>query len=238
MLIGATVAILVCPQGSASRQILDEFRDQVAKAKSIRVTVVNLVEEFPKPAQTRWWYRPEGYYRYESAQGTFIASPEKCWSYRSTGKSYKVFPGAEKTWSLSKQIGLGDFGDPAMMPTIGTPKAVVWHGKSALRVEVDGRKTMTKETKLYYYFDPKSHDQLGVSANLGSMTQVAIFSDLKIDQKLDESTFHFVPPKGWKLVKDLDPDLWVGAFMLPTHAPRGSSGVGDILSRPVFHARS
>ena len=86
-----------------------------------------------------------------------------------------------------------------MMPTIGTPRPVVWHGKSALRAEVDGRKTMTKETKLYYYFNPKSHSQLGVSENLGSMKQVAIFSDLKLHQKLDDATFRFVPPKGWKL---------------------------------------
>ena len=88
------------------------------------------------------------------------------------------------------------------MPTIGKPEQVKWHGLTALRIEVDGTKTMTKETKLYYFFDPKTHDELGVSADLGSVTQVELFSDLKINPKIEDSVFQFVPPKGWKLVKN------------------------------------
>ncbi len=188
-------------QANTSQKILNEVRDRVARASTITVTVTQLVEEFPKPVKTKWWFRKGGYYRAESPQGTLIASPTKCWSYKPTGKSYMEFPGAQKDWSLSAATELGRFGDPKMMPPIGVPVTVKWRGRQALRIEVDGTKTMTKETKLYYFFDPKSHDPIGISANLGSVTQVTVFTDLKLNPKIADSVFRFVPPKGWKLVK-------------------------------------
>ena len=75
----ATVAFLgsqagKTAQSNPSRQLLNEVSRKIAKAQTISVTLVNLIEEFLKPAKTPWWFRPGGYYRYESAQGTFPTS--------------------------------------------------------------------------------------------------------------------------------------------------------------------
>ena len=69
-----------------------------------------------------------------------------------------------------------------------------------LRIELDGRKQMTKETKLFVFVDPKTHNPIGISGNLGSMTQVVIFEDLKVNPPLSDSLFTFMPPKDWKQV--------------------------------------
>lgn len=192
---------LLILQALSSRQVLDAFATRIRSAQTLGVTVVELVEEFPKPRETRWWYRKGGYYRAESAARTVIGSPTRCWMLWPSSKRYQVSPGTAEDLTVSRITGLGDFGDPTSMPSIGDPKSVVWHGRRALRIEVDGTKTMTKETKLYFLFDPKTLDQVGVSANLGSMTQVRIYKNLKLNPKLDPSLFRFVPAKGWKLVK-------------------------------------
>jgi hypothetical protein len=192
---------LVLGQTHSSQSILKQAQDRIARATTITVTVTQVVEEFPKPVKTKWWFRKGGFYRSESPIGTLIASPAKCWSYQSRGNAYMEFPGAQPNWSLSRETGLGSFGEPGMMPTVGAPTKVKWRGRPALRVEVDARKTMTKEAKLFYFFDPKSLDQIGVSANLGSMTQVTEFSDLRINPKISDSIFSFTPPRGWKLTK-------------------------------------
>lgn len=194
------ILFLLLGQLPTSHQIVENFRQKIAKASAVRVTVTYLHEEFPKPFEVKFWYRKGGYYRTESKQGTLIASPSKCWSYKPTGKTYREFPGAQRDWSIVAATGLGEF-DPAFMPTIGRPELVKWHGLTTIRVELDGRKQMTKETKLYCFYDAKTLDQVGISANLGSITQVRIFRDLKIDPKIDEKMFRFSPPKGWKLVK-------------------------------------
>lgn len=193
--------MLLLAQPASSQEILDEVRHRIAKATTITVTVTKLVAEFPHPVRTKWWFRKGGYYRSESQNGTLIASPAKCWSYRPTGKTYMEFAGAETDWSLMRATGLGGIADSAVMPPIGGPKVVTWRGRRALSIQVDGTKTMTKETKLYYFFDPKTHDPIGISANLGSVTQVTEFTDLKVNPKIDNSLFRFVPPKWWKRVK-------------------------------------
>ena len=65
---------------------------------------------------------------------------------------------------------------------------------------MDGTKEMTKDTQLFAYVDPKTHIPIGISANLGSVTQVVLFEDLKINPKLSDSVFTFSPPKGWRKV--------------------------------------
>jgi outer membrane lipoprotein-sorting protein len=192
---------LVVGQSLSAQSILKQAQDRIARATTITVAVTQVVEEFPKPVKTKWWFRKGGYYRSESPMGTLIASPAKCWSYQPRGKSYMEFPGAQSNWSLSQETGLGSFGDPTKMPTIGVPKAVKWRGREALSIEVDATKTMTKEAKLFYFFDPKSLDHIGISANLGSMTQVTEFKDLKVNRKIADSIFSFTPPKGWKRIK-------------------------------------
>jgi hypothetical protein len=144
------VAVVLMPS-SPSQAILDEFRDRIARATTITATVTQLVEDFPKPIKTKWWFRKGGYYRCESARGTLIASPTKCWSYQPTGKEYMEFPGAQTNWSLSQETGLGSFGEPSKIPTIGVPTTVNWRGRAALRIQVDATNTMTKEAKLFYF---------------------------------------------------------------------------------------
>ena len=192
--------LLLVGQLSSSHLIVENFRQKIAGASTVTVTVTSLHEEFPKPFDTKFWFRKGGFYRTESKQGTLIASPTKCWSYKPTGKTYREFPGAQRNWSIVVATGLGEF-DPAVMPPIGPPEHVKWHGLSTVRVELDGRKQMTKETKLYCFYDAKTLDQVGISANLGSITQVRIFRDLRIDPKIDPKMFQFTPPKGWKLDK-------------------------------------
>lgn len=190
-------ALLLLGQVSTSQQILVKAKDRIDRATTLSVTVESFAEEFPRPEKTKWWYRKGGYYRYENAQGWLIASPTRTWSCKPSEKGYKILPGSQTDWSLSRQTGLGDLLDPALMPPIGGPKRVKWHGRSTLRIEVDGRKAMTKETKLYFYFDPKTHDHLGTSANLGSITQVRIYWNVEINPTIPASKFRFVPPKGW-----------------------------------------
>lgn len=186
-------------QAFQSQPLLDEVHRRIEAATSLSVTVTVTTEEFPKPQTTKWWWKRGGYYRYESAQGIFIGCPTTSWSVKPSEKGYKVLEGVQTNWSLSREVGL-DFLSMGL-PPIGEPTKVTWHGKQALRVELDGKR-MTKETRMYVYFDPLTHDPLGVSANLGSITQVRIFSDLKINPQIPASMFQFVPPKGYKLVKD------------------------------------
>lgn len=188
---------------TTSQGIVSQARDRIERADTIIVTVTQVVEEFPNPTKTKWWYRKGGYYRHESPKGTFIASPEKSWSYRSASeKSYKVFPGAQRDWSLSRQTGLGGVKDLSQLPPIGIPTTVQWRGRRVIRIEIDGTKRMTAETKLFYFFDPATHNPVGISANLGSITQVTVFDDLKINPKIEDSVFRFVPPKDWNLVTE------------------------------------
>jgi hypothetical protein len=184
-----------------SRQVLDEATHKIEKAQTLSVTALKLTEPCRHPSQTKWWFRKGGYYRSESDQDTVVASPARRWRYRPTTNEYAVLPGAPTEWSLYKEIGLGNFGFPADMPTIGEPRQCVWFARSALRIEVDARKTMGKDTKLYFFFDAKTHDEIGISANLGSVTRMTVFSDLRINPKIDDSTFRFTPPSGWKRVK-------------------------------------
>ena len=187
---------------TTSHGILLDVRERIERADTITVTVTQFAEEFPKPVKTKWWYRKGGFYKFESPQGTLIASPEKCWSYRSPSeKKYKEFPGAQVDWSLSKETELGGPGYPSDLAPIGVPTIVEWQGRRALRIELDGTKKLTAETKLYYFFNPATHNPVGISANLGSVTQVTVFDDLKINPKIEDSVFRFVPPQDWSLVK-------------------------------------
>lgn len=190
------VTILLIQSTTASEYLI-QAKEKIAAANTLTVTVTRLNEEFPKPTKTKWWFQKGGFYRSESPEGTVIGSPEKTWSFRPTGKAYMEFPGTPKSFSLSQATGLGYFRSISEMPPKGEPKSVKWRGRMVVRVEVDGTKSMTKETKLFFFFDPKTRDHVGISANLGSITQITEFSDLKINPKIPPSMFTFVPPRGW-----------------------------------------
>lgn len=194
------LSLLLLGQVPTSRQLIDAFAAKMAAAKTVTVTATVDTEEFPRPQVTKWWWMKGGFYRYEGPTGTLIASPQRCWAYKPTGKEYKVYPGAEPWWSIVAGTGLGEFGGPGQLPPIGAPKRVTWRGMSVWRVEVDGRK-LTKETVMYFFFDVKTLNHVGTSANLGSITQVRVFRDIKLDPKIDPKMFSFTPPKGWKLAK-------------------------------------
>jgi outer membrane lipoprotein-sorting protein len=86
------------------------------------------------------------------------------------------------------------------LPIIGMPIKTLWHSRSVIRIELDGRKQLTKETKLFVFIDSKTHLPFGISANLGSITQVDIYENLKINPKILDPAFQFSPPKGWTRV--------------------------------------
>lgn len=196
------ISLLIFAWPSPSELLLKGAVQQISQAKTLQVTVAERYDEFGRSFETRWWFKKGGYYRSESAQGTLICNPERCLSYKPNIKAYMLFPGAQTNWSLQVETGLGEFGNRPRLPTIGDPKRLTWKGLDVLQVEVDGTKSMTKETKMYFFFDPKTKSHVGTSANLGSIEQVRIYKDLKVNPKLDDSLFIFDPPKDWKLIKD------------------------------------
>jgi outer membrane lipoprotein-sorting protein len=196
------IGYLFFAQQSKSDSMLKNAEQQISKATTLSVSVDERYDEFNRSFETRWWFKKGGYYRSESPQGTLICNPERCLSYKPNNKAYMVFPGAQTNWSLQVETGLGEFGSRSRLPTIGDPKRVRWKGLDVWQVEVDGTKSMTKETKMYYFFDPKTKAHVGTSANLGSIEQVRMYKDLKVNPKLDDSLFRFDPPKDWKLIKD------------------------------------
>jgi hypothetical protein len=182
----------------SARDLLYEANRRVLEAKTISVTQFRTTEEFPRPSRTRFWISQGGYFRIEHASVVDVGSPTAAWTYDIQRKIYQKRPPIAKEVDWLPRIGFDFFGAPH--PILGGPMAVNWHGFSALRIELDGRKAMTKETKLFYFFDTKTRLPLGVSANLGSITQVLIFEDLKLDGPIPKPKFEFRPPADWKEV--------------------------------------
>jgi outer membrane lipoprotein-sorting protein len=197
LLIGAAVL----GQGATAKAILAEARAKLEHATSVTVTVITTTKEFPKPTTEKWAFRNGGYLRAEFGNLVRVANPKSAWEYSPTKKTYRSIPPPTRDVYggdvLSKlALTLANF------PVLGGPTNVAWHGMKTLRIELDARKTMTKETKLFAFFDPQTHLPLGVSANLGSVTQVMILKDLKLNPRLDDRLFEFKPPAGWTKLKD------------------------------------
>ncbi len=129
---------------------------------------------------------------------TDVGNPKKGWTYRSDKRIYQVRPPLPATFSLLPAVGLDTL--QAGLPVLGELRKVAWRNRATLRIELDGRGQMTKETKLFVFFDPKSRLPIGISANLGSITQVIVFENLRINPKIDAKLFRFVPTKGWRRV--------------------------------------
>ncbi len=184
-------ALLFSHALSASEVLHDAWR-QVEQAQSISVTKMRTTEEFPKESRVRLWWRKGGYFRSDAGALIDLNNPKQGRTYRADKKIYQLRTPLPASFNCLPTIGLDLFG--AGLPIVGEAKKLVWHKYPALRIELDGRKQMTKETKLFVFVDPKTHAPIGVSANLGSMTQVVIFENLKLDPKIEDSMFQFVPP--------------------------------------------
>lgn len=180
-------------------QILQDAARLVHRASSLSLTLVKTTEEFPRPQETRFWWRKGGFFRAEGKDSFDVGTSSGGWSWWPSKKQYERRPGLPVSFSLAPQVGLDIFS--VGWPPIGEAKAVAWHGYSTLRVELDGRKQTTKEAKIYVFVEPKTHAPIGLSMNLGSVTQVAIFKDLKIDPKIADAMFLWSPPAGWKEIK-------------------------------------
>ncbi len=178
--------------------ILNDAWSKIENAKSIAVTLVVTTEEFKRESRTSYAFRKGGYFRAQSKNLVDVSNPKQAWTFRSDTKTYQSRPPLPKEFNLGDTLGLEFF--HAGLSSIGHPTKTTWHGKSVLRIELDGRKSMTRETKLFVFIDMKDHIPYGFSANLGSITQVTVFENLKINPKLDDHIFEFRPPKGWKLV--------------------------------------
>jgi len=191
------VALLVQDSDSATAIMKDAAR-KLEHAQSIQYVEDRFNEEFRKGVRTSYWYRSGGYFRAESPTITDISNPRQGWTFRKDKKIYQARPSVGPEFKIAARLGLEFFGPN--FPVIGESQSVIWHKMTALRVELDGRKQMTKETKLFVYFDPKTHLPVGISANLGSLTQVTMFENLKLGAAIPASIFSFSPPKGWKKV--------------------------------------
>ena len=191
---------LACCRAIASQQIVSQSHRLMAAAQTIVVTTRALIEEFPgRELLIKYWSQKGGYVRAERKGSVDVGNPTRGWHCSEDTKTYSLMPGVEAKFSL-ESILIPPL-DPKVMPTVGVPTDVTWHGRKLLRVEIDGTKAMTKETKMFLFYEPKTYLPAGVSANLGSATQVTIFEDLKLDTKLDPKLFDFTPPSDWKEVK-------------------------------------
>ena len=177
---------------------MHDVKLQVDKAHTIVFTEVKTTEEFPHDSRTHMWLAKGGYFRAETGKTVDLSNPKTAFTYRSDKKIYQVRDPLPKDVSIASLVGLDLF--QSNLRVIGQPKQMVWHKMPAIRVELDGRKQMTKETKLFVFLDPKSHAPIGVSANLGSVTQVRIYENLKLNSTIDPTKFQFTRPKGWKKV--------------------------------------
>jgi len=192
------VFALVLFQTLSSAVIVEDALRQVDAAEGITVTQLRTTEEFPRNTRWKYWFRKGGYFRADAGTLTDISNPKEGWTFDSVKKIYQSRKPIPSDFRLTSVIGIDIL--RAGLPIIGQPKAMQWRGRPTVRVELDGRAKMTKETKLFVFFDPKSHLPIGVSANLGSMTQVVVYEDLKLNPKIEDSKFQFVPPKTWKKV--------------------------------------
>ncbi len=185
-------------QSVSGAAILKDACAKVDSAKTLTYTSVELTEEFKGEHRIRYSFKTGGYFRAETPTVIDVSSPKGGWTYRADKKIYQSRPPIDSSFSVAWLKGFDIFHSSS--PVIGVPKEVVWHKMPTLRIELDGRKQMTKETKLFVFVDPKTHNPIGISGNLGSMTQVVIFEDLKVNPPLSDSLFTFMPPKDWKQV--------------------------------------
>ncbi len=195
------VGAVVLGQSVTAKAILAEAKAKLEHARSVSVTVIVTKEEFPKSSTEKWAFRKGGYLRAEFGDLVRVANPRAAWEYSRSKKTYRSIPAPTHDVNggdVLNQLALTLSG----FPILSGPTSVPWHRMKTLRIELDGRKTMTKETKLFAFFDPKTHLPLGVSANLGSVTQVMVLKDLKLNPRLDDSLFEFKPPAGWTKLKE------------------------------------
>lgn len=193
MLLGILIA-----QTLSAKAILNDSWSKVQSARSITVTRIKTTEEVHREARIDYSFRTGGYFRAQAGPRVDLSSPKQAWTYQTDKKIYQSRNPVPTNFSLPLAIGLDVV--HVQWSIIGDPKAMKWHGKDTLRIELDGRKALTKETKFYVFVDPRSHLPVGISANLGSITQVTIFENLKINPPLKDKVFQFTPPKGWKRV--------------------------------------
>jgi outer membrane lipoprotein-sorting protein len=185
-------------QGTSGKELIASAIRRLNLARTVSVTQIQTTEEFPKARRTRLWFQKGGYFRSEADEIVDIGNPRKGWTYDKSKHIFQLRPAPPASFQAADAIGISDL---AGFPVIGTTEAKTWHKRNTLRVELDGTR-MTKETKLYVFLDAKTKLPVGISANLGSITQVRLLEDLRLDPKLDAKLFQFSPPKGWKQVSD------------------------------------
>lgn len=190
------LALLLSMPPSAE-ELIREAERKIERAKSITVTMVLTTEEFSKESRVRYWYQKGGYFRAESGTVTDVGNPKGGWTFQASKKIYQKRPALPANFRFSSTLGLDVLG--SKYPPVGAATNVTWRKRPALRVQLDGRQ-LTKETKLYVFFDPKTRLPIGVSANLGSLTQVRVFENLKVNPTIDPKLFQFTPPTGWRQV--------------------------------------
>ena len=191
--------MLLLAQKLTGAAILQDAWTKVDHAKAATVSMVRTSEEFKQNASSvSYAFRSGGYFRAKSGQVVDVSNPKQGWTFRADKKIYQVRTPVPTTFKLTSALGLGLIHQG--MRTIGDPTPTRWHGWSTLRIELDGRQAMTKDTKLFIFVDPKTHLPIGISANLGSLTQVVEFVDFKLNPPIKDTVFQFAPPKGWKRV--------------------------------------
>ena len=191
------LTILLAGQMLSSKDILKDSWTKVYEANSLTMTVVSSFEEVGHENRIRYAYRKGGFFRADTGTIVDVGTSKGGWTFSTTQKKYQIRPGMPKDFNIAQSSDLSAF--QGALPTKGNPVSVTWHKRKALKIELDGT-SMTKETKLFVFVDPQSHLPVGVSANLGSVTQVRLFEELKLNQTIPDALFRFTPPAGWKKV--------------------------------------
>lgn len=189
---------LLVAQAITSQTLLQDAWKQVSQADSLSLTFVRTSEEVPREFRVNYSFKKGGYIRAEDGNVIDVGNPKKAYTYDTKRKVYQVRKSLPPNFSFASMFDLDILN--AGLPIIGDAKKMNWHKHDTLRVELDGRKAMTKETKLFVFVDAQSHLPVGISANLGSITQVHLYENMQINPNLPDSMFDFTPPKDWKEV--------------------------------------
>lgn len=180
-----------------SGQLMAQARSRMERARTITYTVVYIDNGSKTPRDlTRFWYRKDGYLRWEDASVFSIMTPSKTWLMRKGTLSFYVMGGGDTDWRMTSQLGL----DIKVKSPQEPPTLLRWHDRSALQVEVEYQPPV-RGHRTYVFFEAKTLLPLGTSERTSRGIYDLVCSDLKLNTKIDPALFIFAPPKGSREVK-------------------------------------
>lgn len=180
-----------------AKTLLNEAWAKVAHATTVSATVITGSEEFSGKKQVRYTLQKGGYFRAEQGTVVDVMNPKQGYTYDTAKKIYQVRQPVSGM-KLDKVFGVDLLKDA--IPKSQAVERVNWHGQSVFKIPIKDMGQFGTSSTLVVYIDPQTHIPAGISVNLGSITQIRKFVDMRINPKLPDGTFKFAPPKAWKQV--------------------------------------